>query len=506
MADRPIVSMRGITKRFPGVTALQKVDLDLYPGQVHALVGENGSGKSTLCKCLYGMAAPDEGSITIDGTPREIRTPNRALRLGISAITQELTLAPALSVTENILMGRLPRGRFGIDWNKAHALAREALDQVGANIDERTPVANLSVALQQEVEIARAVSSRSRVLILDEATSALSEEATERLMGKIHQLRSQSVAIVFISHRLKEIFTCCQRATVLRDGQLVDVVDVDKISESELVGKMVGRTVEDLYGKRSISIGETIFTVRNLSTPDARVRNVSLELRSGEILGIAALVGSGKVQLGKAIFGAIPATGEVILDGKSLALGDPRIGLLAGIGYVPDDRKRSGLLLTRSVRHNLSLSWMISGLLSRLGVVRTKSETALAADCVKRFAVRTPSLNHPVVHLSGGNQQKTILARCFAMNPRVVVLMEPTRGIDVGAKSEVYGFMQDMAAAGAGIVMISSDLPELLGLADRILVMYQGRICGEFDPRVCGEEDIAHAACMGKERIVEGGS
>jgi ABC-type sugar transport system ATPase subunit len=500
VSDRPFISMRGVTKRFPGVLALNKVDLDLRPGEVHALVGENGSGKSTLCKCLYGMVQPDEGDIHIDGVPEEIHTPQRALRLGIAAITQELTLAPTLSVTENILMGRLPRSKFGIDWKRAHSLARDALDQVGVEIDERLQVGSLSVALQQEVEIARAVSTRSRVLILDEATSSLSEAATERLMLKIAQLRSQGVSIVFVSHRLKEIFMCCQRATVLRDGALVDVVDVSKTTEGELVSKMVGRTMEDLYGKRPARIGNTILDVKNLSTLDLRVRNVSFKLRKGEILGISALVGSGKVHLGKAVFGAIPATGEVRLNGKPLKLGVPSNGMNAGIAFVPDDRKGSALLLTRSVRHNMSLPWMKSEVFSRLGIVRMRAERALANDCIARFMVRTPSLNFPVVNLSGGNQQKVILARCFAMKPQVVVLSEPTRGIDVGAKSEVYKFIQDLAATGAGVIMISSELPELLGLTDRILVMYQGEICGEFDPRNSGEEDIAHAACTGKKR------
>lgn len=498
MTGKPLVRMRGITKHFPGVVALHKVDLDLYPGEVHALVGENGSGKSTLCKCLYGLHSPDEGTIEIDGTIREIGSPTRALQLGIAAITQELTLAPTLSVTENILMGRLPMGRFGIDWKKAHALAREALDQVGAMIDETRQVSSLNVELQQEVEIARAVSTNSRVLILDEATSSLSEDATERLMIKIEQLRSQGVAIVFISHRLKEIFQCCQRATVLRDGELVDVVEVDQTTEGELVSKMVGRTMEDLYGKRPIQIGERLLEVRNLSTVDYSVKNVSFEVRRGEILGLSALVGSGKIQLGKALFGAIPAVGEVTLKGKPVKLGAPIRGMIAGIGFVPDDRKDGALLLCRSVRHNLSLPWMKTGAFSRFGLVRMRAEMALANECMRKFAVRAPSLNTQIVNLSGGNQQKVILARCFAMKPQIVVLAEPTRGIDVGAKSEVYSFIQDLAEQGAGIIMISSELPELLGLADRILVMYQGELCGEYDPRVSSEEDIAHAACTGK--------
>jgi ABC-type sugar transport system ATPase subunit len=498
MGGTSLVRMRGITKRFPGVVALNKVDLDLYPGEVHALVGENGSGKSTLCKCLYGFLQPDEGTIEIDGSVKEIRNPTRALQLGIAAITQELTLAQSLSVTENILMGRLPHGRLGIDWKKAHASARAALDQIGANIDERTQVSSLSVQLQQEVEIARAISTRSRVLIFDEATSSLSEDATARLLAKIAQLRSKGVAIVFISHRLKEIFSSAQRATILRDGQLVAVVEMSQTNEGELVNKMVGRTMTDLYGKRPITVGKPLLEVRNLSTSDGKIRNVSFCLRRGEILGISALVGSGKIQLGKAIFGAVPATGEVRLDGKPVALGSPSNGICAGIGFVPDDRKNCALLMTRNIRHNLSLPWMKTGGFTRFGLVKTKTEAALARKCMERFRVHAPSVESPVINLSGGNQQKVVVSRCFATNPCVVVLAEPTRGIDVGAKSEIYGFIQDLAEKGVGIIMISSELPELLGITDRILVLYQGELCAEFDPRTCGEEDIAHAACTGR--------
>ncbi len=504
MSKTPIVRVQGVTKRFPGVVALHKVDLTLYPGDVHALVGENGSGKSTLCKCLYGTLQPEEGHIEVDGLPCEIKTPNLAMQLGIAAITQELTLAPTLSVMENILLNRLPRGRLGVDWKRACYLAEDALEQVGADIDPYQKVEDLNVELQQEVEIARAVSTNSRVLILDEATSSLSESATERLMSKIDQLRSKGVAIVFVSHRLKEIFVCCNRATILRDGERVDVVNVSDVTEDDIVNKMVGRKIEDLYGKREITTGRTVLKVQNLSTLDrTTVRDVSFELRTGEILGIAGLVGCGKVPLGKALFGAIPAIGTVALNGKSVKLSNPLSAMKAGISFVPDDRKKEALMLNRSISHNMSLSWMKTGRLRRFGLINKKKETALVKDCIERFAVRAPSLNTQVVNLSGGNQQKVVLARCFAMKPRVAVLAEPTRGIDVGAKSEIYGFMQDMAEEGAGVIMISSELPELLGLADRILVMYQGELCAELDPRIVGEVDITHAACTGESRITD---
>jgi len=311
MVEAPLIRMRGITKRFPGVTALNNVDFDLAQGEIHALVGENGSGKSTLCKCLYGFLVPDEGTVEIDGSVVTIDNAHRALQLGIVAITQELTLAPTLTATENILMGRMPRGRFGIDWKEARRQAREALDQTGAEIDEDTVVGTLSVELQQEVEIARAISARSRVLILDEATSSLSEAAAERLFTKLMQMRDRGVAVIFVSHRLREVFQCCSRATVLRDGKLVDTVDLAGVTESQLVTKMVGRSMEDLYGKRHIPKGDVLLSVRNLTSEDGLVRDASFDLHAGEILGVSGLVGSGKTELGMAIYGAIPATGDV---------------------------------------------------------------------------------------------------------------------------------------------------------------------------------------------------
>lgn len=493
--------MRGIRKQFPGVLALDGVDLDLFAGEIHALAGENGSGKSTLAKILYGAHLPDAGTVEIDGEQVSLTSPNRALRAGIVAISQELTLAPTLSVTENVLMGRLPRRRGLIDWRLARAEARDALDQLGVEIDERARVGDLSIELQQEVEVARAVTASSRVLVLDEATSSLSESATEKLLEKLAQLRDQGVAILFISHRLRELYLCAQRATVLRDGRLIGTVPLDRTPEAELVRMMVGREITDLFGKRRVERGEPRLAVAGLTTEDGSVLDASLEVRRGEIVGVAGLVGSGKSELALALAGAIPATGWARVDGKIVDLRSPRRSIRAGIGFVPEDRKRSGIFPTRTVRQNMSLAWM--SLLSRLGVIRVRDERRLAHDAVRRFSVRTPSIERPIVQLSGGNQQKVILGRSFTLSPNVVVLAEPTRGIDVGAKSEVYQFVQDMAESGAAILMVSSELPELLGVADRILVMYQGRIRAEFDAAKAEEEDIAHIA-MGGEAAERG--
>jgi ribose transport system ATP-binding protein len=484
--------MRGIQKEFPGVRALDGVDFDLQPGEIHALAGENGSGKSTLMKILYGALAPDNGTVEIDGEARTFSNPRQAIECGIVAISQELTLAPTLTVAENVLMGRLPRRGPVIDWPEAHRRAQAALEELGVHVDSHRHVGDLSIELQQEVEVARAVSANSRVLVLDEATSSLSEAATERLLERLEQLRARGVGVVFVSHRLRELYQCASRATVLRDGRLVGTVPLPETPERRLVSMMVGREITDLFNKRTIPKGEAALSVQSLSTEDGAVEDVSLEVREGEIVGVAGLIGCGKTELGLALFGAVPASGQVLVRGKPFHLRSPREAIGAGIGFVPEDRKRAAILPTRTVGKNLAVAWTEK--LGRLGLINLAEERRLAQATVRRFSIRTPSLAARIVQLSGGNQQKVVLGRWFGLGPRVVVLAEPTRGIDVGAKSEVYGFIQEIAEEGAAILMISSELPELLGLADRILVMFRGRIRGEFDARSADEEQIAHVA------------
>jgi ABC-type sugar transport system ATPase subunit len=492
----PLVRMESIVKAFPGVLALDGVDFELEPGEIHALAGENGSGKSTLVKILYGAHQPDAGTIRVGGEAVSFSSPRQAIEHGIVAISQELTLAPTLTVAENILMGRLPRRRGAIDWPSARRLARRALDELGVDVDPRRRIEDLPLELQQEVEVARAVSAHSTVLILDEATSALSETATERLLERLQQLRERGVAIVFISHRLREVYSCASRVTVLRDGRLIGTVPVATTSEARLVQMMVGREIEDLYNKRPIDHGDPVLEVRNLTTEDGTVIDASFELKAGEILGVAGLVGCGKNELALALGGAMHASGVVKVRGRRVQLRSPGAAIKAGISLVPDDRKRNAILPTRSVQHNLSAAWVDR--LSTMGVLNARRERRLAAEAVARFRVRTASLATRILNLSGGNQQKVVLARWFALSPEVIVLSEPTRGIDVGAKSEVYGLIQDMAAAGAGVVMVSSEMPELIGLADRILVMFRHRICAEFDAARAQEEQIAHAALGGE--------
>jgi ABC-type sugar transport system ATPase subunit len=492
----PLLRLTGITKRFPGVVALDGVDLALEAGVVHALTGENGSGKSTLARIASGALAPDAGRMEIDGVERTIRSPKEALDAGIVMISQEPALAPTLSVAENIFIGRLPRGRLRrIDWVKLRADARAVLESLQVRVDERRAVGELSVELRQEVEIARAVSSPSRLLILDEATSALSEAASQRLLGMLEHLRSRGVAVLMISHRIAELYGAASTATVLRDGRVVADVPLTSTPESELVRLMVGRDLGDYYGKRRIHPGETVMEVDRLRSRDGRLKATTLSARRGEIIGVAGLVGSGKAELGLALGGAVPSDGSVRILGRPADISQPRTALASGIGFVPDDRKRAGLLPTRSVAENFSVAWMPE--LTRVGLLDTRLERRRVREAIERYNVVTPSPRSLITTLSGGNQQKVVLGRVFARAVEVLVLSEPTRGIDVGSKSEIYRLMQERAQNGAAIIVISSDLAELIGIADRILVFFRGELRAEFAAAGLGEEELAHVTMSG---------
>ena len=492
----PLLRLTGITKRFPGVVALDGVDLALEAGVVHALTGENGSGKSTLARIASGALVPDAGRVEIDGKERMIGSPKEALDLGIVMISQEPQLAPTLSVAENIFIGRLPRGRLRrIDWVKLRTDARAVLDSLHVRVDERRAVGELSVELRQEVAIARAVSSPSRLLILDEATSALSEAATQRLLGILERLRSSGVAVLMISHRIAELYGAASTATVLRDGRVVADVPLASTPESELVRLMVGRELGDYFGKRQIEPGETVMQVERLRSRDGRLKATTLSARRGEIICVAGLVGSGKAELGLALGGAIPSYGSVRILGRPADVSQPRTALASGIGFVPDDRKRAGLLPTRSVAENFSVAWMPE--LTRAGLLDTRSERRRVREAIDRYNVVTPSPRSLITTLSGGNQQKVVLGRVFARAVEVLVLSEPTRGIDVGSKSEIYRLMQERAENGAAIIFISSDLAELRGIADRILVFFRGELRAEFAAAGLDEEELAHVAVSG---------
>lgn len=490
------IEFRGITKNFGGVHALRDVSLSIARGQVHALMGENGAGKSTLGKVLAGIHRPDAGELRIDGRPCVFRSPRDAAQAGVGMVHQELAFCPDLSIAENLSLGRYPR-RCGVLVNRRemHRRAAEALARIGARLDVRAPMSSLSTAQEQLVQIAAAVGPGSRIIIFDEPTSSLSEDDAQRLFERIDQLRAAGITIVYVSHRMPEIFRLCDRISVLRDGAHVQTLDRAQTSPDELVRLMIGRELSAfLPPRRATAAGAPRLEVAGLTSP-GKFRDVSFAVRSGEIVGLAGLVGAGRSEVATAIFGLdAAARGNVRVDGQALPLGRPRAALRAGIGFVPEDRKRQGLILPMSVTANFSL--VILKQLRRFGLLSRRREAQAAGAAFARFAVKTPSLDAPAMNLSGGNQQKIVLAKWLARELRVLIVDEPTRGVDVGAKAAIHTLLVELAAAGLAILLISSELPEITGLADRILVLRDGRLSGEMpgaprerDPR----SEAAHA-------------
>jgi ABC-type sugar transport system ATPase subunit len=496
-APEPFIRVAGVSKSFPGVRALDNVDLKIYPGEIHALTGENGSGKSTLAKIIGGLYTADSGELHLDGERVSIPNPAVALAHGIVTISQELTLATSLTVAENIYLGRLPRTRMGIiDWPRLKADARRVLDRLGVHVSPTTRVSSLSIELQQEIEIARALSTDARLLILDEATSSLSETATDRLLTVVEELAATGVAVLMISHRMPELYRSASRATVLRDGTLVGEVPMPETSEEQLVRMMVGRDLEDYFGSRDVEVGEVVLEVQKLESLDGSLKPTSFKLRKGQILGVAGLVGSGKSELGQVLGGVLPGRGDVIVNGYTAYVSSPRESLAHGIGFVPEDRKGQCILPGRSVAENFALAWMKQ--LTRFGVMQLGAERRRVEESMERYGVVAANSGVAISTLSGGNQQKVVLGRVFARGCEVYVLSEPTRGVDVGAKSAIYRLLQDLAAAGAGIIIISSEIPELLGMADEIVVYHQGEIRGHFHADDFDEEAVASVAVAGR--------
>ncbi len=476
--DAPALRMRGITKSFPGVRALDGVDLDVRAGEVHVLLGENGAGKSTLMKILSGAQRRDAGVIEIEGRAAALDTPRVARDAGIAIIHQELALVPEMTVAENIYLGRAPT-RFGmLDHGPMVRGAKALLERLGASIDPNELVSTLSIAQQQLVEIARALSLEAKILIMDEPTSALTDRETARLFETIRGLTARGVAIIYISHRLDEIFAIGDRITVLRDGHHVVTQPVDHADRRELVRLMANRDVDELVPPTARAMGATRLRVEHLSHGGA-LHDVSFSVRSGEIVGFAGLLGAGRTEIARAVFGLEPIDcGTIFVDDHEVAIRSPRDAIAAGIGFVTEDRKREGLVLSRSVRDNVALPILTR--LARLGIVRSRQEHTTAEDAVRDLRIRTPSVRQLARNLSGGNQQKIVLAKWLATGARILFLDEPTRGIDVGSKQEIYQLINALAESGVAIILMSSDLPEVLGLSDRVLVMREGRIAGEF--------------------------
>ncbi len=488
------LELKNIVKSFPGVMAVRDVTLAAYFGEILALVGENGAGKSTLMNILSGALIADSGMILLDGNEVRITSPRRAQELGIAMIHQELALIPQMSVAQNIFLGREPLQVSGIlvDTKKMQADAQVIINQLGLDFAVSAIISDLSIAQRQMVEIAKAISIKSRVIILDEPTSALSERESVKLFEMMHTLREQKVTLIYISHRMEEIFSFSDRIAVMRDGQLVGVEPTGNLSINSVVQMMVGRELKEFFPKTETEIGEIVLEAYGLRS-GSRLKNASLFLRRGEIVGLAGLVGSGRTEIARVLFGADPLeAGEIIVAGQKVKIQSPEEAIRLGIGLVTEDRKAQGLFLRQSVRSNASITLFTK--FSRFGFLQVKKIDRWIRSAINQLNIRTPNLEQHVGNLSGGNQQKVVIARWLALNPQILILDEPTRGIDVSAKAEIHNLMGELASKGMAILMISSELPEILGISDRILVMREGRLMAEFSRLDATQDKIMQAA------------
>lgn len=496
----PRLEIEHVSKAFPGVQAVDDVSLTAYPGEILGLVGENGAGKTTLMNILTGALQPDSGRILLDSQPVRIDSPSQALELGVTIIHQELALIPQLTVGQNIYLGREPRSRWRafVDWTTLYRDAQEEIDRLGLSIPVHAVAGDLPLAQQQLVEIAKALSYQSRLIVLDEPTSALTDRETEILFGLMRSLKAKGVTLIYISHRLEEVFAITDRISVMRDGQLVGIAPTADLTTEQVVKMMVGRELREFYPRTAQDGGDVLLRARGLRR-GKRLNGIDLDLHSGEILGVAGLVGSGRTDLARALFGADPLDeGEIWLDGRKVAINSPQDAIDSGIGFVPEDRKSQGLFLGQSLRANVSVSSLDR--FSKFGILNHRGIARLAEKMVEKLDLHTTGIDQRAGNLSGGNQQKAVIARWLSINPRVLILDEPTRGVDVGAKAEIYALMTDLARQGVGILMISSELLEVLGVSDRILVMREGRIVAEFD-REQADQDAIMKAATGQDSI-----
>ncbi len=487
----PYLEMKGITKRFPGVLALDNIDFSVELGKVIALVGENGAGKSTLMKILSGILTKDQGEILIEGKQVEIDGPLTARNLGISIIYQELMDITNMNIAENIFIGREKRKGLFADKKEMHEQAKELLTRVALDIDPQTKVAKLSTAQRQMIEVAKALSVDAKVIIMDEPTSSLTETETEVLFQIIDRLKKENVAIVFISHRMNEITRISDEVAVMRDGQMVGRLNKDEIDEQRIISMMVGREINDIFAKEEAEISDIALEVKNLNTDF--LKDISFHVRKGEVLGFAGLVGAGRSEVMRAVFGIDKKeSGEIFIHGKKVEIRNTVDALNHGIGFVPENRKEQGLVLGMSVRSNASLAALNK--ISKLNFIDKKKEVELADKYIKDFQIRTPSREQLVQNLSGGNQQKVVISKWMATKPDILILDEPTRGVDVGAKKEIHLLMSQLAKQGVAVIMISSELPEVIGMSDRIVVMHEGRIKGEITRDNASQESIMRTA------------
>jgi ABC-type sugar transport system ATPase subunit len=496
----PFLEMHAISKRFPGVKALDQVDLSLHRGEVHVLAGENGAGKSTLMKVITGVYRSDPGGVLrVEGKEVIIRDPIHARSLGINIIYQELTVVDNLSIAENIFLTREPLRPSGlIDFRKMRSDAAELLAELDMKVDPATHVGSLSIGHKQMIEIARAISYRSKIIIMDEPTASLSDHEAQLLLSLVKRLAAQNIGIVYISHKLDEIFQIADRITVLRDGRTVDSKPIGEMTPDLLVRKMVQRDLTGLFGEHhSHAKPEVILSVKNLRQKKSATRSlpaagIDFEIRKGEMVGFFGLVGAGRTEVMEMVFGSRPALGEIAIDGKPVKIEQPADAIRAGLGFVTEDRKSQGLVLGMTVRENFSLTHLAD--YCRLDFVDRKRERANCLDFIQKLDIKTPTMEQKVVNLSGGNQQKVAIAKWLARKPRILIVDEPTRGIDIGAKSEVYALLNGLAEEGLAIIIVSSDLPEVLAITDRIIVFKEKRIVGNFQRGRATQEDVMQAA------------
>jgi ABC-type sugar transport system ATPase subunit len=484
------ITFQSITKRFGGVTALDDVSLSIERGECHGLMGENGAGKSTLGKVLAGIHRPDGGVFLIDGKPHQFHSPADALRAGVGMVHQELAFCPDLTVAENLVMGQYPR-RFGflLDRSEMRRRARALLSQIGVSLDVDQPMRSLSTAQEQLVQIAAAIGTNAKILVFDEPTSSLSEPEAQHLFTLIEDLKKRGVTTIYVSHRMPELFRLCDRISVLRDGRYVGTVERAAATQDAIVRMMIGRSVQEYFPQHlSKSPGETLLQVRGLYSP-GNFEEVSFDIRAGEIVGFAGLVGAGRSEIAKAIFGLDKsARGEVLMEGRPVPLGSVRDAMKMRIGLLPEDRKRQGLVLMMSCRSNLSLAMLDR--LGRLGLLHQSQERAITEEYFRKLRVRAPSIETPVAALSGGNQQKVAIAKWLARDAKLLIVDEPTRGVDVGAKAAIHALIDELARQGVGIMLISSELPEVLNLSTRIIVMREGRMVGQVPREQATQEHV----------------
>ncbi|MCD3195644.1 sugar ABC transporter ATP-binding protein [Clostridium botulinum C] len=487
----PMLKMKGISKSFAGVKALQNIDIEVYGGEVLALLGENGAGKSTLMKILSGVYKKDSGKIFIEGEEVSPHNIKEAEKLGVSIIHQELSVLPNLTVAENIFLGNEKYSKFTRKINKTLIRERSKmfLEQIGCKVNPDSLVRDVNVGDRQMIEIAKALTKNSRIIIMDEPTTALTDVETKKLFEVIDKLKKKGIAIIYISHRMEELFAICDRVTVLRDGQYVGDVRTSEIDQDGLIAMMVGRKLEDQFPYKKVKVGKTLLKVENLKYKN-KVNDVSFEIKSGEILGVAGLMGSGRTELTKTIFGEYKKEdGNVFLEDVKVNITSPGDGIKNGICYVSEDRKGEGLILGMSVGENMSLANLAS-YENKLKKIDKKMEKEQIREYIKKLSVKTPSAEQFIYKLSGGNQQKAILAKWIMLSPKILIIDEPTKGIDVGAKKEIYEVLNELKSSGKAIIMISSDMPEVLGISDRIIVMHEGKISGELSHKEASQEAI----------------